>query len=192
LVGRYNLVMKVAAFCLLFAWNINAQELTADSVVSRLESTLQEIQTDEVHQPFSVVIVLPADAKLQAALRSDIHKIARMLAPLGRSGHGEVEVLAYGDQLGVSAVQPFTTDSAKAAKAIADLKISAAPQGATSNLLDAIAKATSDLEVRSATRRGIVLVLGKNENGAEKKLADLIEDAAGRLPNVVFLFPLIP
>ena len=93
--------MRALVLCLLFAWSITAQEITADSVVSRLESTLQEIQNDEVHQPISAVIVLPSDVKLQAALRGDIHKIGRMLTPLGRSSHDEVEVLAYGSDLGV-------------------------------------------------------------------------------------------
>lgn len=184
--------MKLAVFCLLFAWKVSAQGITVDSLVYRLESALQEIQMDEVHQPISVVILLPADPKLQAALRSDIHKIGGMLAPIVRSGRGQVEVLSYGDQVGVLTAQPFTPDSAKAARALADFKISADPQGATSNLLDAFAKATSDLEARPANRRGIVLVLGKNEDGADEKLTDLIDDAAGRLPNVAFLFPLIP
>lgn len=184
--------MKLAAFCLLFAWKVGAQGISADSVVSRLESSLQTIQTDEVHQRLSLVIVFPADAKLQAALTSDIPKIGRMLAPLVRSGRGEVEVLTYGDQLGVAAVQPFTSESTKAARAIADFKLSSGMQGTTSNLLDAIAQATSDLGTRPANRRGVVLVLGENGPESDQKLTDIIENAADRLPNVVFLFPLMP
>jgi hypothetical protein len=184
--------MKLAAFCLFFAWNVSAQGLTADSLVSRLESTLQALQSDEVLQSISLVIVVPMEDK--AAFAGNIRKIGALLSPLVRSGRCDVEVLAYGDQFGVSAVQPFTSDPAKAARAIADFKISAESQGATSNLLDAISRATSDLGTRPANRRGIVLVLGRNSNDAEnnKKLTDLMEYAADRLPNVVFLFPLIP
>jgi hypothetical protein len=186
--------MKLAAFCLLFAWNLSAQEITADSVVYRLESTLQEIQSEEVHQSISLVILMEADDKVQGALAGNIRKLGALLSPLVRSGRSEVEVLAYGDQFGVSAVQPFTSDPVKAARAIADFKIPAESQGATSNLLDAISQATSDLGTRPANRRGIVLVLGRNSNDAEtnKKLSDLMEYAADRLPNAVFLFPLIP
>ena len=155
---------------------------------------MQSIQTDEVRQSISIVIVVPADDKLQAEFAGNIRTIGVLLSPLVRSGRGEVEVLAYGDQLSVLPVQPFTSDPLKAARAIADFKISADSQGATSNLLDAISRATSDLGTRSANRRGIVLVLGRNINNAEnnKKLTDLVEYAADRLPNVVFLFPLIP
>jgi hypothetical protein len=186
--------MKPAVFCLLFAWNISAQGIMADSVGYRLESSLQEIQSEEIHQSISLVIVVQADDKVQAVLAGNFRKIGAGLSPLVRSGRGEVEVLAYGDQFGVSAVQPFTSDPVKAAKAIADFRISAESQGATSNLLDAISRATSDLGTRPANRRGIVLVLGRNSNDAEnnKKLTDLMEYAADTLPNVVFLFPLIP
>jgi hypothetical protein len=59
-------------------------------------------------------------------------------------------------------------------------------------VLDAIAQATSDLEARPSNQRQVVLVLGKNGNDAEseKKLKDFIDQAAGRFPNLVFLFPL--
>ena len=138
------------------------------------------------------MIVVQADDKVQAALAGNVRKIAVLLGPLIRSGRGELEVLAYGYQLGVLTAQPFTSDSVRAARAIADFNISAGPQHAKSSLLDAITKAISDLEARPANRRGIVLVLGKNDDGADKKLTELIDDAAGRLPNVAILFPLIP
>jgi len=186
--------MKLAAFCVLFALTLSAQGITGDSIVSRLESALQTIDADQVHQPISIVITVQTNYEIQAVMVRSIRKIGSMLEPLLSSGRGEVEVISYGDRVKVFVVQPFTSDSAQAAEAIGHPKILSALQGSTSNVLDAIAQATSDLETRPSNGRQIVLVLGKNSNdaGSEKKLKDLMDDAADRLPNVAFLFPLVP
>ncbi|MGD0300304.1 MAG: VWA domain-containing protein [Bryobacteraceae bacterium] len=193
-VRRYNRRMKLPAFCLLFALTLSAQVVTGDSIVSRLESALQTIDADQVHTPISIVIAVQTNYEIQAAMVRSIPKIRSMLEPLVSSLRGEVEVLSYGDRVRVFVVQPFTSDSSKAAEAIAHPKILSALQGSTSNVLDAIAQATSDLETRPSSRRQIVLVLGKNTNDpeSEKKLKDFIGHAADRLPNLVFLFPLVP
>jgi hypothetical protein len=184
--------MKLAAFCVLFTLTLSAQGITGDSIVSRLESALQAIDADQVHQPISIVIAVQTNYEIQAAMVRNIRKIGSMLQPLVSSGRGEVEVISYGDRVRVYVVQPFTSDSAKAAEAITHPKILSGLQGSTSNVLDAIAQATSDLEARPSNQRQVVLVLGKNGNDAEseKKLKDFIDQAAGRFPNLVFLFPL--
>ena len=115
-----------------------------------------------------------------------------MLEPLLSSDRAEVEVLSYGDRVRVFEAQPFTSDSAKAADAMAHLKISMGLQSSTYTTADAIAQATSDLETRPSNRRRIIVVLGENSDDRESdaKLKDAINRAADRLPNLVVFFPL--
>jgi von Willebrand factor type A domain len=186
--------MKLAAFYLLFALTLSAQPITGDSVVNRLTSTLQAIEAEDVHQPISMVIAVQTNYKIQAAIDRNVRKIGAMLEPLVSSERGEIEVLSYGDRVRVFVTQPFTSDSTKAANAIAYLKISSGLQSSTSNVSEAIAQATSDLETRPSNRRRIIVVIGENSNDAENatRLKDVVNRAAGRLPNLVGFFPLAP
>jgi hypothetical protein len=157
--------MKLAAFCLVFAWTLSAQ----DSLIGRLNAALQRIDAEAVHEPISLVIAVQATNKIQPAMLIDIRRIHSMLTQLIGSERAEVEVLSYGDWARVLVAQPFTTDSAKAATAIAHLKVLTGLQNSTSNMSDAIAQATSDLETRAANRRRMVLVIGEKQDETKAK-----------------------
>jgi hypothetical protein len=184
--------MKLALVCLLFALTLSAQVITQDSVVNRLNSALETIDRNEVQQPISMVIAVQTNYKIQAAIAINFRKIGALLQPLVSSGRGEIEVLSYGDRVRVFVAQPFTADSAKAAQAMAYLKITSGLQNSASNILDVIAQATSDLETRASNRRRIILVVGENstDRESEAKLKDVLDRAAERLPNLAVLFPL--
>ena len=186
--------MKLAAICLIFAGALSAQVTSEDAIVNRLESALQAIGAEKGDQEISIVIAVQANNKIGPEMLRDFRRIGSMLEPLVSSGRGEVEVLSYGDRVGLLVAEPFTSDSAKAARGMAFLKISTGLQRSSSTILDAIAEATSDLETRAASRRKIVIVLGESSKDAEsdQKLKDAIHRAADRLPNVVFVFPLVP
>lgn len=117
--------------------------------------------------------------------------IGSLLEPLASAGPGEIEVLSYGERARVLAAQPFTTDSRQAAQAMAYRKISTGLQSPTSDMFDAIAQATSDLETRPSDRRRIVVVIGEDskssENGA--KLKDAIDQAARSKVAIFFVAP---
>ena len=115
------------------------------------------------------------DYKVQAAIDRNFRKIGAMLEPLVSSERGEIEVLSYGDRVRVLVVQPFTSDSTKASRAIAELKILMGLQSSTSNVSDAIVQATSDLQTRPSNRRRIIVVLGESIQNPEdeKKLKDV-------------------
>ena len=183
--------MKLVAYPLLFALTVSAQAATDDSIVSRLDSTLQAIDTETGPEPISLVIAVQANNKIQPAILIDTRRIRSMLTQLIGSERAEVEVLSYGDRVRVLVAQPFTSDSAKAADAMAYLKISTG-QSSTSTTADAITQAATDLETRPSNRRRIIVVLGENSNDRESaaKLKDTVNRAAGRLPNLVVYFPL--
>jgi hypothetical protein len=183
--------MKLAAFCLLFASILSAQAITGDSVVYRLDSALQAIDAEKGHEPISMVIAVQANYKIQAAMNINIRRIGSMLEPLVSSERGAIEVLSYGDRVGVFVAQPFTSDSTKAVDAMAHLKIAT---GLQTTMSDAIAQATSDLETRPPNGRRIILMIGENsmDSESEARLKDALNRAADRLPNVVVFFPLLP
>ena len=106
--------MRAAALCVLLAWTLSGQAISGDAV-TRLRSTLQRINA-EVHEPSSIVIAVQTNDATLAALAGlrDLDLILRQLIK-----GGEIAVLSYGDQ--VRTVQSFTSDSAKAALAIAGL-----------------------------------------------------------------------
>jgi flavin-binding protein dodecin len=171
---------------------LSAQAITEDSIVSRLNSTLQEIDAQTVHEPISLVIAAQTNYKVQAAIGINFRKIGTMLEPLVSSERGEIEVLSYGDRVRVLVVQPFTSDSTKASRAIAELKISMGLQSSISNVSDAIAQATSDLQTRPSNRRRIIVVLGESKDRQDDKLKDVLNRSANRVPNLVVFFPLAP
>lgn len=82
-------------------------------------------------------------------------------------GHGPISMViaeqTNGERVRVLAAQPFTSDSSKVSQAMAYLKISTAMQSSTSNVFDAIAQATSDLEARPANQRRIIVVIGESD-----------------------------
>jgi len=182
--------MKLAVFCLIFALTLSAQATTED-VVSRLDSTLQAINAERDHGPISMAVAVPTNYKVQAAMLITFRKIAAMLEPLVSSGPGEIEVLSYGDRVRVSVAQPFTSDSSKASQAMAYLKISTGPQSSPSNVFDAIAQATSDLEARPANQRRIIVVIGESGKDPEndRKLKDSINRAARSNVLIFFVAP---
>jgi len=182
-------VMKLAAFCLIFALTLSAQATTED-VVSRLDSTLQAISAAKDQGPISMVIAVQTNSKVQPALLN-FRKIGAMLEPLATSGTGEIEVLSYGDRVRVLVTQPFTSDSRKAAEAMAFLKIAMASQSSTSNVFDAIAQATSDLEASASNRRRIIVVIGDSNKDPdnEQKLKDSINRAARSNVLIFFVAP---
>jgi hypothetical protein len=182
--------MKLAGFCLLFALTLSSQTTTED-VVSRLDSTLQAIGAENAHEPISMVIAVQTNYKVQAATLINFRKIGTMLEPLASSGPGEIEVLSYGDRVRARVAQPFTSDSSKAAQAMAYLKITTGLQSSTSNVFDAIAQATSDLEATPSNRRRIVVVIGESgkDPDNDKKLKDSINRAARSNVLVYFVAP---
>ena len=155
------MLMKLVAFSLFFAVTLSAQAITGDSIVSRLESALQDIGAETGHEPISLVIAVRTNYKIQAASDINVRRISSMLEPLLSSERVEVEVLSYGDRVRVLVAQPFTSNSAKAADAMAHLKISMGLQSSTSTTADAIAQATSDLETRPSNRRRIIVEIGR-------------------------------
>lgn len=142
--------MKLAAFCLLFTLALSAQVTTQDAIVNRLESALQSIDAEKGNQEISIVIAVQANNKIGPEMLRNFRRIGSMLEPLVSSGRGEVEVLSYGDRVRLLVAEPFTSDSAKASRAMAFLKISTGLQSSSSNILDAIAEAASDLETRTS------------------------------------------
>jgi hypothetical protein len=184
--------MKLLAFSLLFALTLSAQVVREDSIVSRLDSALQAIDTEAGQEPISLVIAVQTNNKIQPAILIDTRRIHSMLTQLIGSERAEVEVLSYGDRVRIVVAQPFTSDSAKAADAMSHLKILTGLQGSTSTTADAITQATSDLETRPSNRRRIIVVLGESSNDRESaaKLKGAVNRAADRLPNLVVLFPL--
>ncbi len=189
---RYNSFVKLVAFSLLFVLTLSAQTITEDSIVSRLESALQDIGAETGHEPISLVIAVQTKYTIQAAIDINVRRFGSMLEPLLSSERAEVEVLSYGDRVRILVAQPFTSDSAKTADAMAHLKILTGLQSSTSTTADAITQATSDLETRPSNRRRIIVVLGENSNDRESaaKLKDAINRAADRVPNLVVCFPL--
>jgi hypothetical protein len=184
--------VKLVAFSLLFVLTLSAQTITEDSIVSRLESALQDIGAETGHEPISLVIAVQTKYTIQAAIDINVRRFGSMLEPLLSSERAEVEVLSYGDRVRILVAQPFTSDSAKTADAMAHLKILTGLQSSTSTTADAITQATSDLETRPSNRRRIIVVLGENSNDRESaaKLKDAINRAADRVPNLVVCFPL--
>jgi hypothetical protein len=159
--GRYNRVMKLAVLGLLFGFILSAQ----NSMVGRLDSTLQTIKA--VHEPVSIVIAVPMNSKVQTEIDQNIRRIHALLTQLVGSDRGEIEVLSYGEGGRALVAQPFTSDSAKAASAIAHLRVWHGVQNSTSDLTDAITQASSDLETRPANRRRIIVAIGE----ASKEIA---------------------
>jgi hypothetical protein len=182
--------MKLAAFCVFFALTLSAQATTED-VVSRLDSTLRAIGADKVHEPISMVIAVQTNRKLQATMLISFRTIGSMVEPLASAGPGEIEVLSYGDRVRVLAEQPFTSDSRQAAQAMAYLKISTGLPSPTSNMFDAIAQATSDLETRPSDRRRIIVVIGEGGKDSENdaKLKDAVNRAARSNVAIFFVAP---
>ncbi len=170
--------MKLAVFCLLFGFTLSAQ----NSMVGRLDSTFQAIKAEKAREPISVVIAVPMNYKVQTEIDTNIRRIHAMLAQLVGSERGEIEVLSYGDGGRALVAQPFTSDSAKAASAIAHLPAWHGVQYSTSNLSAAIARAASDLEARPANRRRVIVAIG--ESSKDSRIAD-------GLPNVSF-YPVAP
>jgi hypothetical protein len=180
--GRYNRVMKLAVLGLLFGFILSAQ----NSMVGRLDATLQTIKA--VHEPVSIVIAVPMNSKVQTEIDQNIRRIHALLTQLVGSDRGEIEVLSYGEGGRALVAQPFTSDSAKAASAIAHLRVWHGVQSSTSELAGelggdlsgAIARASSDLETRPANRRRIIVAIGE----ASKEIA-------GAHPNVS-VYPVAP
>ena len=67
----------------------------------------------------------------------------------------QIAVVSYGDQ--VRTVQSFTSDSAKAALAIAGLKV----DGASARELDAVNEAVTALETHTQKGRRVLLLIGE-------------------------------
>jgi hypothetical protein len=174
--GRYNQVMKFAVLCLFFGVTLSAQ----NSMVGRLTSTLQTIKAEQVHEPVSIVIAVPMNYKVQTEIDRNIRRIHTMLTQLVGSERGEIEVVSYGNGGRALVAQPFTTDSAKAATAIAHLRVWHGVQSPTSDLSGAITRAASDLETRPANRRRVIVAIG-----------DASKEIAGAHPNVS-VYPVAP
>jgi len=154
--ASYNTPMRPAVFCLLLAVTLSAQATPENSTADRLKSILQQINLETVHKPTSLVIAVPTNDSASEALAA-IRQMGPMLEPLVAGGRGEIAVLSYGDR--IRTVQPFTSDSAAVSRAIAGLKVS----GTSFAMIDAVAKAISDLETRPVYRRRILLLIGESK-----------------------------
>lgn len=135
-------------------------------MVGRLTSTLQTIKAEQVREPVSIVIAVPMNYKVQTEIDANIRRIHAMLTQLVGSDRAEIEVLSYGDGGRALVALPFTTDSAKAATAIAHLRVWHGVQSSASelsgDLTSAVARAASDLETRPANRRRIIVAIGES------------------------------
>jgi hypothetical protein len=166
--------MKPAVLGLIFGFILSAQ----NSMVGRLDSTLQTIKA--IHEPVSIVIAVPMNYTIQTEIDTNIRRIHTMLAQLVGSERGEIEVLSYGDGGRALVAQPFTSDPAKAASAIAHLRVWHGVQSSTSELSGAIARAASDLETRPPNRRRIIVAIGESST-----------ELANAHPNVL-VYPVAP
>jgi hypothetical protein len=165
--------MKLAVLGLLFGFILSAQ----NSMVGRLNSTLQTIKT--IHEPVSIVIAVPMNYKVQTEIDQNIRRIHALLTQLVGSERGEIEVLSYGDGGRALVALPFTSDSGKAASAIAHLRVWRGVQSSTSDLSGAIARASSDLASRPANRRRVIVAIGESSK------------VASAIPNVS-VYPVAP
>ena len=158
--------MKPAAFCLLLAVTLSAQAISEDSAVSRLRLTLNRIKAETIHEPVSLVIAVQTNDATLATLAS-VRDLGLMLQPLVTSDRGEIAILSYGDQ--VRTVQPFTSDSANAALAIAGLKVN----GTSARKIDAVGEAISYLDMQPSNRQRVILVVGQSKDqGSETNLTN--------------------
>ncbi len=147
-------------------------------MVGRLDSTLQTIKA--IHEPVSIVIAVPMNYKVQTEIDANIRRIHALLTQLVGTERGEIEVLSYGQAGRPLVAQPFTSDPAKAASAIAHLRVWRGVQSVTPDPSVAIARASSDLETRPANRRRIIVAIGSSNS-----------PAANAIPNVSF-YPVAP
>src|SRR5580704_4488245 len=166
--------MKPAVLGLIFGFILSAQ----NSMVGRLDSTLQTIKA--IHEPVSIVIAVPMNYTIQTEIDTNIRRIHTMLTQLVGSERGEIEVLSYGDGGRALVAQPFTSDPAKAASAIAHLRVWHGGQSSASELSGAIARAALDLETRPPNRRRIIVAIGESST-----------ELANAHPNVL-VYPVAP
>jgi hypothetical protein len=162
--------MRLVPFYLFLTVALNGQAVPQDSTIE-LKSTLERINLETAHKPISLIIAVrtnEAAVKVLAAIR----QMGPMLAPLVAGGRGEIAVLSYGDR--IRTIQPFTSDAAAVANAIAGLQAS----GTSFGLIDTIEEGISELESRPADRRRVLLLIGETRDSrGHSRTADVVDRA---------------
>ncbi len=128
-------------------------------------------------EPLSAVLVFETSSRIVPLLPA-VQKSAIVFTQTVVGPSGEGAVLSYDDS--VNRLLPFSKDSDKIEKTIADLR----PGNSGARLYDALAMAVGMLRDRPAERRRAIIVVGEaRDSGSEEKLGRVLRQA--QLANIV-------
>lgn len=130
---------------------------------------LQNIKVDETYTPLSLVVVIQADAKVEAVIPK-IKKVGTLLHNTVAGESGEIAIVSFDHR--IQTLTDFTSDPEKIEQGLKKL----APGSSQAVLNDAVTEAARMLSRRPKERRRVILLIsGSRDQGSGGRLREALQ-----------------